>query len=78
MLLMTSYFCSNVPHWFAETYAKEFALRGYHLVLEVITLMVRNIVEGVRFTFIIKGCLIIAKVIYSILSQVTSERRVMY
>jgi hypothetical protein len=40
---------TNVPHWFAETYAKEFAARDYDLVLEVITLMVRNIAEGVSW-----------------------------
>ena len=49
MLLMTSYFVVIVSHWFVEIYAKEFATRDYHLVLEVITLIVRNIVEGVRF-----------------------------
>ena len=51
---------SNVPHWFAETYVKEFALREYHLVLEVITLMVRNIVEGARL--LIMDCFVHAAV----------------
>jgi hypothetical protein len=45
-------FLFNVPHWFAETYVKEFATREHHLVLEVITLMVRNTVEDVKFTCI--------------------------
>jgi hypothetical protein len=49
MLLMTSYFVIIVPHWFAETYAKEFAIREHHLELEVIILMVRNIVEDVGY-----------------------------
>jgi hypothetical protein len=46
------------PHWFAETYAKEFATREYHFVLEVTTLMVRNIVEGVKYTCIIIDCFV--------------------
>jgi hypothetical protein len=52
MFLMTSHFLFYVPDWFAETYVKEFALRGYNLVQEVITLMVRNSVEGARYTCI--------------------------
>jgi hypothetical protein len=58
MSLMTLYFVPIVPHWFAETYAKESAIREHHLVLEVIILMVRNIVEGVRFTCIIMDCFV--------------------
>jgi hypothetical protein len=46
------------PHWFAKIYAKEFATREYHLVLEVIILMVRNIVEGVRFTYTMTDCFV--------------------
>ena len=53
ILFTASYFFSIVPHWFAEMYVKEFAAREYHLVLEVIILMVRNIVEGLKFTCII-------------------------
>jgi hypothetical protein len=58
-ILFTAYiFPLIVPHWFAETYMKEFATREYHLLLEVITLMVRNTVEGVRFTCIIMDCFV--------------------
>ncbi|MFL6319844.1 MAG: hypothetical protein ACJ71J_04365 [Nitrososphaeraceae archaeon] len=35
---------------------KEFALRGYHLVLEVITLMVRNTVEGIHYKGLFCPC----------------------
>jgi hypothetical protein len=56
------FFVSNVPHWFVETYVKEFATIDYHLVLEVITLMVKNIVEGVRFTCIMMDCFVRAAV----------------
>ena len=51
-------FCSNVPPWFAKIYVKEFATREHHLVLEVITLMVRNIAEDVRFTYIMMDCFV--------------------
>ena len=51
MLLRTMFFCSNVPHWFAKIYAIEFALIEYHLVLETITLIVRNTVEGARYIY---------------------------
>ena len=51
-----------VPYWFARIYAKEFATREYHLVLEVITLMVRDIVEGVKYTCIIMDCFVHAVV----------------
>jgi hypothetical protein len=37
--------------WFAETYVKGFTQRNYRLA-KAITLMVRNIVEDVRFTCI--------------------------
>jgi hypothetical protein len=47
-----------VPHWFAKIYAKEFATRDYHLVQDVITLMVRNTVEGVRYTCIMMDCFV--------------------
>jgi hypothetical protein len=60
ILLITSYFVPIVPYWFVKIYAKEFAIREHHLMLEVITLIVRNIVEGVRYTFIIKGCFVLA------------------
>jgi hypothetical protein len=60
--LRRNYFVLIVPHWFAKTYAKEFATRDYHLVLEVITLMVRNIVESVRFNCIMIDCFVLAVV----------------
>jgi hypothetical protein len=46
---MTSFFAKHITHWFAETYVRGFALRKYHLV-EAITFLVKNTVEGVKFT----------------------------
>jgi hypothetical protein len=49
--LITSYFVLTVPYGFAKIYAKKLAIRENHLVLEVNTLMVRNIVEGVHIHY---------------------------
>jgi hypothetical protein len=57
LFLTSSLFLKPVP-LFAEIYVKEFALREPRLVLEVITLMVRNTVEGVRFTCIMMDCFV--------------------
>jgi hypothetical protein len=55
-------FLLYVPNWFAKIYAKEFALKEYLLVLEVITLMVRNTVEGVKYTCIMMDCFVLVVV----------------
>ena len=47
-----AYYVLIVPHWFAETYVKGYTQRKYCLV-KAITLLVRNTVEGVKFTCII-------------------------
>jgi hypothetical protein len=51
---MTSFFRILVTHWFAEIYVKGY-IQIKHYLVKAITLLERNIVEGVKFICTMMG-----------------------